>query len=155
MNGFLHLFGEDNRELDTVLDHWNFLFPYTLERWVIGRNAYGCLLVLESPSQRGTMARVGYLNTLEVSYFTDEHLDLLGLVGNWLPNNRLPGFLDDNVYRRTTSAILPNEMLGIIEPLSLGGTFSIDNFQIEKIEGYFADTGSVYSKHLPSDDSLL
>ena len=47
-DGFLHLFSQDLDVLDPLLETWSFLLPQAEgRRKVIGRNAYGALLILE------------------------------------------------------------------------------------------------------------
>ena len=61
-------------------------------------------------------------------------------------------FLDETVYQawRQTSDnhLAAGEILAITEPISLGGAFQLNNFQVEPIEEYFATTGPIYRKAL-------
>ena len=151
LDGFVRLFGRDLRALDTIPQHWSFLFRESKERWVIGRNAYGALLLLESPEEDGTMGFVGLLDPVTVSYFKDDNLDLLGLVGDWLPRDKLPNFLDDSVYRTFGESIGVDEILAIKTPLPLGGKMEPANFQVENIFDYYRTTGKIYAKRFDDD----
>ena len=145
--GFLQLFGEDVRRFDALLPDWSFLFGGEKTRWVIGKNAHGALLLLESPDEYGTMGRVGLVDPLHVNYFTDENLDLLGLVGDWVPRDKLPSFLDETVYRACDTTLGDDEILAIKRPLSLGGEMEAANFQVEDIFEYYRTTGRIHRRY--------
>ena len=56
-DGFLHLFSQDLDVLDPLLETWSFLLPEAEgRRKVIGRNAYGALLILEDFDTKGGVA---------------------------------------------------------------------------------------------------
>ncbi|THH39402.1 hypothetical protein [Neolewinella litorea] len=149
-DGFLHLFTERVQTLSDLLDDWSFLFADQRERWVIGTNAYGALLVLEDPIKEGTKGRVGLVDPLEVRYFSDPNLTLMSLLGRWLPEDRLPHFLNDRVYQDwlTThpGGLAFGDILAIKTPLPLGGKMALENFQVEPIASYYATTGPLYRK---------
>ncbi|MBC6993259.1 hypothetical protein QWY85_13580 [Neolewinella lacunae] len=151
LHGFVYLFGAEANDLNPLLAHWHFLFETEVERMVIGRNAYGALLVLENPDQDATRGKVGLLDPLTVSYFTDPNLTFVSLQARWLPLDLLPRFLDDSVYRtwRTTdpATLAFDQLLAIKQPLSLGGKMDLENFQVENIFDYYRSTGEVYAKH--------
>lgn len=148
-NRFLYLFGPEARQLDELLQLWSFLLPPADERIVIGRNAYGALLLMESPSSRGTVAPVRLLDPLQVRHWGDEHLDFTGCIGHWLPQNKIPHFLDRRVYdqwlEKTGRHLEADEILAIKTPLSLGGTMALDNFQVEHIRDYYRSTAAIYA----------
>lgn len=147
-NRFLFLFGEGLNALNKCLDEWDFIFTEPKDRKVIGRNAYGALLIVENANDNGYISSIGVLNPLNVSYFTNEHLIFSNLLGSWLPGKRLPDFHDTRLYdafHKTTGQYMTNdEMLAIKKPLTLGGTMSADNFQIENILDYYKTTGKIY-----------
>lgn len=156
LDGFVYLFGRRARELDGLLLHWSFLFPDDIPRWVIGKNAYGALLVLEEPERDGTKGRVGMVDPLEVRYVTDAQLTLVSLLGRWLPQELLPRFLDDGIYRawreREGATTLDfGQLLAIKVPLSLGGTMTPENFQVESLNAYYQTTGALYRKTLDNE----
>lgn len=155
MDQFLYLFGEGIRKFDALIESWSFLLPDEKERWVIGKNAYGALLLLENPSLEGTMGLVGLLDPLTVSYQQDNQLDLLGLVGNWLPEEPKPEFLDDSIYQEWRSQadnlLDTQQILAIKQPLSLEGKMELANFQVENIFDYYQSTAEIYKKYLNHD----
>src|SRR4051812_21279564 len=65
-NRFWYLFGEGLDRLSPCLAAWSFLVPPGPERMILGRNAYGALLVLENPNALGSTSRVHILNPLDV-----------------------------------------------------------------------------------------
>lgn len=148
LDGFIYLLGLDVNRYDAHLAHWSFLFPDEKERNVIGRNAYGSLLVVEDATTEGTIAMVGVIDVLNVRYYTHPQLDFMGLFGNWLPNDRLPFFTDESVYQQYRfekgQVLGGNRVLGIIEPLSLGGKMELTNFQVEPLDMYYRTVTKVY-----------
>src|ERR1043165_5863336 len=64
MNRFLYLFGESLDELLPCLDAWPFLIKPGRERMILGRNAYGALLVAEEPTNKGYTCPVYMLDPL-------------------------------------------------------------------------------------------
>lgn len=157
LNGFVYLLGARARELDGLLDEWSFLFGNDEERWVIGKNAYGALLVLENPSENGTKGLVGMVDPLEVRYVTNSQLTFISLLGRWLPQDLLPHFLDDYLYqtlrKEADEDLAFNEILAIKSPLSLGGKMEAANFQVENIFDYYRTTGEIYAKRFDDDDA--
>lgn len=148
---FFYLFGEGLEELRPCLDAWPFLVPPGKERMILGRNAYGALFVLEDPNGVGPTSRVHILNPLEVVWWTNPMIDFGGLIGYWFPNKALPfSVLDDSVYQewqRASGRYLGlDEILAIRTPLPLGGTMSLDNFQVENIVAYYRTTAPIYEK---------
>src|SRR4051794_29059524 len=65
-NRFLYLFGEGLDTLEPCLTAWSFLVPAGVERMIVGRNAYGALLVAENPSRDGYTSLIGLLDPLNV-----------------------------------------------------------------------------------------
>jgi len=150
LNRFLYLFGEGIEELNQCLDYWSFLFKEDIERKVLGRNAYGALVVVENPTELDYSAPIGILNPINVSYFRDDNLVFSNFLGYWLPEQQIPGFHDSRLYeawQKTTNDYLElDEILAIKIPLNLGGEIKADNFQIENIFEYYKTTGTIYDK---------
>lgn len=148
---FFYLFGEGLEELRPCLEAWSFLVPPGPERMILGRNAYGALLVYDNPDRPGAAARVRILNPVDVSWYRNPLIDFGGLVGHWFPNRSLPpAFLDKRIYeewlQRSGRYLEPDEVLAIKVPLSLGGRMELDNFQVENIVKYYRTTGPIYAK---------
>lgn len=150
MNRFLYLFGEGLEALERCLDAWSFLVPPRSDRMILGRNAYGAVLVLEHASGGAASARVHVLDPLTVEYWTDPSIDFGGLLGYWLPQRQIPRFMGNDIYEAWLRAggryLEPHEMLGIKVPLGLGGALELDNFQVEDIGEYYRTTGPIYAK---------
>lgn len=151
LDRFLYLFGTGLDALNPCLEAWSFLLDGARERIIVGRNAYGALLVLDEPD-KGMASPVKMLDPLQVRYWGDSNLDMGSLIGTWLPENLIPGFLDNGLYNAAVSAAgieLPlNEGLMIKEPLSMGGTMAADNFQPEDLVEYYRTTGPIYARAL-------
>ena len=146
MDRFLYLFGGGLGRLHACLDAWSFLVPPGKERVVIGRNAYGTLLVLEDLERE---QQVYLLDPLRVVYWTDPNLVLAMLFGRWLARAQLPHFFDDELYRLIVrgGAHLPDDViLAAKKPLALGGDMLPDNFQEEEIVSYYESTAPMYAK---------
>lgn len=150
LGGFVHLFTERVEALHPVLEAWEFLLPDDVPRRVIGRNAYGALLLLERPVEDGTKAKIGLLDPIGVQYFTDPNLNFVSLISRWLPQGLLPHFNENEPYRvwqeKTGLHLAMQEVLGIKIPLVLEGSWSVDNFQVEDISEYYQTTGDIYRK---------
>lgn len=153
LGGFLYLLGRDVPALDGLLKYWQFLFTDGKARKVIGRNIYGALLVIEDADIDGTMAMVGVIDPLNVAYFTNPNLDFTGLLGNWLPQGKLPSFMNKTVYSSYQelgySPLNKAEVLGIKTPLTLGGKMELANFQVESLEEYTASITAIYRSAFP------
>ncbi len=152
-NRFFYLFGEGLEPLRMCLEAWSFVVPYNPERMIVGRNAYGALLVLENPKTPGPTSRVRILDPLDVAWRTEVDTDFLGLLGYWFPNEALPAtFLDASVHRAWSAAtgrvLALDEMLAVRVPLALGGTMEPDNFQVEDIVRYYETSAPIYAKAL-------
>ncbi|RYU78275.1 hypothetical protein [Hymenobacter persicinus] len=113
-NGFLYLFGAELPGLTPILDLWAHRLTPGVERTVIGRNAYGMLLVAEQTTDEGTDAPIGLLDPAAGTYATFEGLDFASLLSDWLPQDQLPGFLDQahyDAFRQAGGQLQPNEVL--------------------------------------------
>jgi hypothetical protein len=144
---FLYLFGEELDTLKPCLDAWSFLVRGgSAKRTIIGRNAYGALLVMED----GNAARhVFVLDPFRVAYWGDYGLTLEELVGRALCGpGLLSEFLDDGAYRawvKEFDAELDMEdVLGFKVPKGLGGTITADNLQLDGMVEYYQETAPIY-----------
>src|SRR5262245_15100927 len=146
---FLYLFGEGLETLMPCLEAWSFLVPPHPDRMIIGRNAYGALLVLENGNTMGA-GKVFVLDPFLVTWWGDPNHDLVGLIGRWLPNNSLGTFLDDGTYKKwckaNDAALELEDVLGFKTPKGLGGKVEVDNLQLNGIVDYYQSTGPVYAK---------
>jgi hypothetical protein len=149
LDHFLYLFGEGLETLQPCLDAWPFLVPPHPDRMIIGRNAYGALLVLENGNTMGTdLVRV--LDPFTATYGGDPNLNLTSLVGRWLPNRVLEDFMDDRAFQAWVKAndAVPelDDVLGWKIPKGLGGTMDLDNLQLDGIVDYYQTTAPIYAK---------
>jgi hypothetical protein len=144
-NGFLYLFGGGLQRLTACCDAWSFLVPPGRERLILGRNAYGTLLVLEDPERK---QQVFLLDPIRVAYWTDAALVLPLVIGRWLPKGLLPHFLDDALYRAWTrdSELPEGTIIAPIRPAGLGGEMVPENFQEEEIVDYYESTAPIYAR---------
>lgn len=144
---FLYLFGEELDTLRPCLDAWSFLVRGGSEkRTVIGRNAYGALLVMED----GNAAHhVFVLDPFRVSYWGDYGLTLEEAAGHALCGpGLLSEFVDDGAYKawvRENEAELDMEdVLGFKVPRGLGGRITTENLQLDGIVEYYQETAPIY-----------
>ena len=148
-DGFLYLFGDGLAELSACLDAWSFLVPPCDDRVIVGKNAYGALLVVDNMSQPDKQ-RVYVLDPLTVTYAGDPNIMFVNLLGAWLPRNLIPGFLDDSAYRAWREAnkagrLELDDVLGIKIPKSLGGKLEANNLQLDGIVDYYRTTAPIYA----------
>lgn len=147
---FLHLFCEGLEELQPCLDAWSFLVPPGhADRMIIGRNAYGAILVLEDGNYPGK-EQVHVLDPTTVTYWTDPNFTLMSVIERRLPKDELRNFLDDGLYRKWVqkNKVRPEmqDILGLKQPLPLGGTMELDNVQLENIVEYYESSAPIYAK---------
>jgi hypothetical protein len=148
-DGFLYLFGEGLERLHACLDAWSFLIPPADNRMILGRNAYGALLVLDDAEDVEAQC-VHVLDPFTVTYGRVPHAHLLSLIGRVLPKRELRTFLDDSAYQvwldeHELERIELNDVLGIKLPQALGGKLASENLQIEDIVDYYQSTGPTYA----------
>ncbi|HEX8108828.1 MAG TPA: hypothetical protein VF516_13945 [Kofleriaceae bacterium] len=150
LNRFLYLFGANLSSLEPCLQAWSFLLPTDGARVILGRNAYGALLILENANLSGTKSRVYVLDPIGVVYRRNPQAALENLFGYWLPNKALPNFFNSGIYDTWVAGsgryLADDEILGIKVPLGLGGSLALDNFQPEPIVRYYQTTGPIYAK---------
>lgn len=149
-NGFLFLFGEGLDALQPCLDAWRFLVGENANRQIIGRNAYGAILVLENAESPADQ-RVHVLDPFTVTYETNPNLMFVNLIGRWLPRNELGQFLDDEAYREwlhqnEVASLDFDDVLGFKVPQALGGSLTADNLQLDGIVEYYRTTGPIYAE---------
>jgi hypothetical protein len=112
--GFLYLFGAGLPLLNPALEAWAHILEAGVERTVVGRNAYGVLLVAEQITEEGTDAPIGLLDPAAGTYTRHEGLDFATLITDWLPENQLPPFIDAGAYaafRQGGGQLSENEVL--------------------------------------------
>jgi hypothetical protein len=156
-DGFLYLFGADLDALRPCLEAWSFLVPPIEDRMILGRNAYGAILVLDNAND--VPQRVFILDPFTVTYDSDPNMRLGNMIGNWLPNGgwygrgELPTFLDDRAYQqwRKLNGVGEvrldfDQVLGIKVPRALGGALAPDNLQLEDIVTYYRTTAPIYAE---------
>ena len=149
---FLYLFGDKLAQFEPCLEAWSFLVPPNNgDRMIVGRNAYGSLLVVEDANKGGS-EHVYVLDPFLVAYTTNENMTLAGLIGRLLPKGELGSFTDDSVYRDWVKAneVEPEleDILGFKTPRALGGTFDIHNIQLDGMIDYYRTTGPIYATAL-------
>lgn len=148
LDGFVYLWGEGLDALQPCLDAWEFMLPPAKERRVVGRNAYGALLVAEEVSEQGYTCPAGLLDPVQVRYWHDPNVGFINLIGHYLPKDKVPGFLDGRLYEAwhstTGDRLELTEGLMIKTPLSLGGKIEAENFQLEPLVAYYEATAEIY-----------
>jgi hypothetical protein len=145
---FLQLFGEGLTELMPCLTAWSFIVPPSRDRVILGHNAHGALLVLEDASTG--KGRVHILDPFRVVYWSHPQLALMSLIALWLPQDQLPHFRDDSVYRawrgKHGTFLDDGEILAPRVPEGLGGEMTPANFQEEPIIDYYRSSGPIYAR---------
>lgn len=149
MGSFLYFFGEDCKKLTACLNEWSFLMKgTTTDRLIIGRNAYGAILVLENANKSDY---IGLLDPLHVNYYTNKDCWFTSALLTW-NFEKADSFFDTSVYvawlKKNKRMLRPNEILAIKTPLSLGGKMELDNFQVENIFDYYKSCAPIYKKAL-------
>jgi hypothetical protein len=154
MNRFLFLFGEGLDRLQPCLDAWSFLVPPGHpDRMILGRNAYGAILVLENANTPSAEERVFVLDPTMVHYWSDPNLVFPNLIGHFLPDRQIPCFLENRPYEAWLKGLgrhlEVDEILAMKEPISLGGSMEdAHNFQPEDIFEYYRTTAPIYADAL-------
>jgi hypothetical protein len=148
-NRFLYFFGPGLDRLMPCLEAWSFIVPPTKrERTIVGRNAYGALVVVEDGDDEDNTCHV--LDPYLMVYWGNPNMHLLNFLGNFLPNDEIPGFLDDTLYQawiKVRKKPLEDDMiLAPKVPWGLGGQMDPENFQEEEIVDYYQTTGPIFAK---------
>ena len=146
---FLYLLGEGLTELSACLEAWAFVVPPNPNRVIIGRNAYGAILVLDNASLP-RIERVFVLDPFTVSYEEVPNARFVSFIGRALPEGEMEAFLDDRAYRawleqHHADRLEPQHVLGVKVPKGLGGELVPDNLQLEHIITYYQSTGPIYA----------
>jgi WD40 repeat protein len=147
LDRFLYLFGDDLGHLEDCLDAWAFLVPEGKDRKILGRNAYGSILVLENANEIDQ--KVFVLDPFRVVYWTHSQIVFGNLLGAYLPERLIPGFLDTALYDAWTEVNGPlsdRTILGTKVPMGLGGALDPENVQEEDIVEYYRTTAPIYEK---------
>ncbi|MCC2545567.1 hypothetical protein LJY25_03855 [Hymenobacter sp. BT175] len=97
-NRFLYLFGAGLPPVQLFLEAWAAKLAPGVERILIGYNAHGLLLLAENPTEEGTDAPILLLDPARGTVWREEGLDFTSLISDWLPENRIPHFLDQAGY---------------------------------------------------------
>jgi hypothetical protein len=147
---FLYLFGEGLSPLRECLDLWSFLVPPCDDRIIVGRNAYGAMLVLDHGNTHDK-EQLYVLDPFTVTYETRPNLLFRNLIGRWLPQGLLQGFLDDRAYKQWLAenhvdGVDLDEVLGIKVPNALGGELVTSNLQLDGIIDYYRTTAPIYAE---------
>ena len=148
-DGFLYLFGEGVDRLQTCLDAWSFVVPPGKKRTILGRNAYGAILVLENEGEPG--AERGYLlDPFVVAYTEIPNTRFVSIISRALPKNETGPFLDAAAYadwceENAIDRIGVKDVLGIKVPRGLGGKLEASNLQLDDIENYYRTTAPIYA----------
>ncbi|MCB2378498.1 hypothetical protein LGH70_12935 [Hymenobacter sp. BT635] len=144
-HGFLYLFGVELPLLTPALAAWTSILEPEVERVVIGRNAYGALLVAENTTEEGTDAPIGLLDPWLGTYTKHEGLDFASLLSDWLPLDQLPGFLNQTVYdsfRQNGGQLTDTEVLAIQTAVFQGGPLADATFQPEDVLAFHQRLGA-------------
>jgi hypothetical protein len=148
-NGFLYFFGEGLAQLSACCDAWSFIVPPNANRVIVGRNAYGALLVVDDACEPDD-ERVFVLDPFSVSYDQVPNTIFVSLIARALPEGELPRFLDDRAYRawleeHRIDRLEPHHALGVKVPMDLGGELVPSNLQLEDIVTYSHTTAPIYA----------
>jgi hypothetical protein len=154
LDGFLYLFGEGLSDLQPCLDAWSFMMPACSDRRILGRNAYGAILVLDhgdSPDEQ--IVRI--LDPFTVTYDGAQNWQFSSLIGRALPKREMPTFLDNGAYDAWRKAngvdrLDLDDVLGIKVPKALRGELTVDNLQLDGIVDYYQSTAPIYEKAFAS-----
>jgi hypothetical protein len=148
LDGFVYLFGPKAAALQRCLDAWPFVVPPKPGRVILGRNAYGMILVADDPA--GHENTVYVLDPFTVRYYTLQWLQFSTLLGRFLPERLIPHFLDDSVYRawqRSTGRTLEGDLvLGPKIPEGLGGELTLANVMLDDIFAYYESMAPIHAK---------
>jgi hypothetical protein len=148
-DGFLYLFGEAMDAFLPCLKAWSFMVPPCADRQIIGRNAYGALLVLDNSGSADDEC-VNLLDPFTVTFGSIPDTHFVSLIGRALPKVEIPTFLDDRAYRdwrlaNKVDRLELDDVLGIQVPSGLGGELVGDNLQLDSMVEYYETTGPIYA----------
>ncbi len=121
--------------------------PKRAERLIVGRNAHGAIAFVDDFATAAPPLYV--VDPLNVDLLGEGDLNLFTFIDQYLPENRLPAFTDDELYRQSRAngvELGDDEILAIDVPLTLGGKAELDNFHVENIIEHYKATGPIYAK---------
>jgi hypothetical protein len=157
LNGFLYLFGADIREWDPCVEAWSFLYPRPeAKRLLIGKNAYGSLIILEDPEK--SMPLVGILDIPTVTYYSHRDLDFYAFLNSWLPERQGPEeFWRTDIYdafaAKSKEPLGMDALLGMTIPLELGGDWSFSNFEVREPVEYHQKTAAAIKEGVAGSEA--
>jgi hypothetical protein len=147
LDRFVYLFGPGLERLQPCLDAWPSLVPSGHpDRMILGRNAYGAVLVMEHEGPIDETTHL--LDPATGRYWTDERIGLMNLFGAWLPQGLIPGFLDREPYRAWVQANGPlgdDEILAPITPLARGGAMTPENLERRDVVDYHRAAAAAFA----------
>ncbi len=147
---FLFMWGEGLDALEPCVEAWSFMLPPHEEHKILGRNAYGALLLQLEPNDFGQQS-IWTLDPLWASCWTDGETEHLRWVYGRAPRLWWRNFFDRSAYDAWLATEPPVRMelehcLAPKAPLSLGGTMELDNFQLEPIIGHYETRAPIFRK---------
>jgi hypothetical protein len=155
-NRFYYLFGEGLERYQRCIDAWSFLVDTKRPVTILGKNAYGSLLVLEDSDDAETSRHIGVLDTTLAQYTARTDWYFSDLWVGLLVNRELDIFTDESAYlewrelagkgKAKKPYLDEDEILGPVLPLPLGGTMSMTNFRPQNIFEYYESTAPIYKK---------
>jgi hypothetical protein len=140
---FLFLFGKGVGELDRCLRAWAPLAGEDNERILVGRNAYGAILVLDQARLNST-SKIRILDPFQLSYAGRDRTSFGDLFSTVIPDNTFPSFFSDRLYgiwrKREARLLGDNEILAPRVPEDAGGKWEIDNLAPEDLFAFYERT---------------
>lgn len=143
------------------MDEWSFIVPSNPKRVILGRNAHGAIVTVEPRStRRGAETYIHVLDPIGFRWWTNPNAVFANFFGYWMASKALPrGFMDETAYSewRAQSGryLKEDEILAIKVPLALGGSLTLDNFQVENIFEYYASTAPIFRRALEKEGTAL
>jgi len=146
-----YLFGTGLERLEPCVREWSFLLPDDLERYaILGYNVFGAILLVDAGTGFPHSAPVGLLDPLTMTYHQNDWMDLAalttGLADHIFPFVVDPGGVYEAFLRREERLLDDDEILGIYEPLSIGGQEVLENFTPIDIVEYYRAVGPSYAQ---------
>ncbi|MGZ3420794.1 MAG: leucine-rich repeat domain-containing protein [Polyangiales bacterium] len=145
--GFVYLFGEEVARLSACLDAWKWLLPEHGRRAVLGHNAYGALLVLET-SEGLPVVRI--LDPVLLTYYAPIRDLLPSFVESRLAKRDLTFFcqrgLHDAWRARTKKRLLDGQMLPVRMPKAEGGLRDANALEPVDIVAHYRATSKAFAR---------
>jgi hypothetical protein len=150
-DGFLCLFGEGVERLDRCLTAWGPVVGKPRPRLVLGRNAYGAILVIDDV-EKLDHPRLRILDPFETTWGGCTGEALMELFGKVIPNNEFPAFFSNRLYQgwreREGRTLGPDEILTPRVPEDAGGQWEINNLVVEDVFQFYERTAVEWSDTL-------